>query len=212
MRERKQAMNKYFLNEGHGRIGGFAQRPAPAPMDRRFDAARFLRLLGLFILISALGSLYGCGNGNSKNDTAALKVKIHQLEERLNKLETAAEQRIQLQDQVNQLQQKVAQLDEALKSAKAQAPAPPQPEPTVKKETAAKPEPPAPPKKEQPAAEKEKPKQAAGKRYHTVEPGDTLYSIARKNNLSVEELLHLNNLKENKIIYPGQKLVVGSGG
>jgi LysM repeat protein len=205
-------MHTSFLNGGHRRTGGNARRPFAAPKDRTFIPAGLPRLVGLFILITALAFLYGCSNGNSRNDSAALKVKIHQLEERLNALEASVEQRTQLQNQVSQLQQKVAQLDAEIKSARIEKAARPQPESVGKKETAAKPEPPAPMKKEQPAVEKNKPGQEAGKRYHTVKSGDTLYSIARNNKLSVEELLRLNHMKKSQIIYPGQKLVVGSGG
>ncbi len=44
------------------------------------------------------------------------------------------------------------------------------------------------------------------KRYYIVKKGDTLFSIARKNNISVSELLRINNLKKGQSIYPGQKL------
>jgi LysM repeat protein len=43
--------------------------------------------------------------------------------------------------------------------------------------------------------------------YHLVQPGDTLYSIIRKYNLSDDELKQLNpSLPESKTIYLGQKL------
>ena len=171
------------------------------------QTASFPCLLGLFILFAAMGSLYGCGNDNPKNDAVALKVKIHQLEERLNALENAAGPQADLQKQVSELQQRVTQLDAAIKSAKVDAPVAQQPEDPGKKEAAAKPEPPAPVKKEQPAAETK-----TQKRYYTVESGDTLYGIARKNNLTVEELVRLNDIKKNQVIRPGQKLMVGSGG
>lgn len=45
--------------------------------------------------------------------------------------------------------------------------------------------------------------------YYTVLKGDTLWSIANKNNISVEELKQLNNLTSN-IISIGQKLKVSS--
>ena len=41
---------------------------------------------------------------------------------------------------------------------------------------------------------------------HVVSAGETLYSISRKYGLSVAQLLKYNNLPEEKIIYPGQKL------
>lgn len=43
---------------------------------------------------------------------------------------------------------------------------------------------------------------------YTVVKGDTLYGIARKNNMSVAELLTLNNLDNNSVIKIGQKLKI----
>lgn len=48
-----------------------------------------------------------------------------------------------------------------------------------------------------------------GKKFHVVQPGDTLWSIAKiYDGLSIDKLRELNNLKSNKI-KPGQKLVIG---
>ncbi|MEE4608476.1 MAG: LysM domain-containing protein [Desulfobacteraceae bacterium] len=43
---------------------------------------------------------------------------------------------------------------------------------------------------------------------YTVKPGDTLYSIGRRENLSVEKLRQLNNLKAGDPIRPGDRLKV----
>ncbi|RYY11256.1 MAG: LysM peptidoglycan-binding domain-containing protein [Cytophagaceae bacterium] len=44
---------------------------------------------------------------------------------------------------------------------------------------------------------------------HTVQPGDTLFSIARHFGLSLEELKRLNHLASDRVkLKPGQKLVV----
>jgi LysM repeat protein len=54
---------------------------------------------------------------------------------------------------------------------------------------------------------------ADGKRqYHEVKPKETLYRIAKKYGVTVNDLRRLNNLPPNKPIHPGQKLVVSSGG
>ena len=42
---------------------------------------------------------------------------------------------------------------------------------------------------------------------YIVKRGDTLYSIARDNNISVEELKRINNITNNNI-YPGQELII----
>ena len=34
---------------------------------------------------------------------------------------------------------------------------------------------------------------------HTVERGDTLYSISKKYNVSIEKIMKINNLKDNQI-------------
>jgi membrane-bound lytic murein transglycosylase D len=44
--------------------------------------------------------------------------------------------------------------------------------------------------------------------YHTVEAGDTLYSISRKNGVSVEALRKSNDLRPGEAIRIGQKLVI----
>lgn len=48
---------------------------------------------------------------------------------------------------------------------------------------------------------------ASGKTY-TVQPGDTLWDISKKQGLSVEKIKSLNNLKSNEL-KPGQKLIMG---
>ena len=46
--------------------------------------------------------------------------------------------------------------------------------------------------------------------YYRVERGDSLYGIAQKYGLTVEELRRLNNLNKGEVIYPGQRLLVNS--
>ena len=51
----------------------------------------------------------------------------------------------------------------------------------------------------------------SGGKYYEVRSGDTLHGIAKKNGTTVDELAKLNNIKDKKYIYPGQKLVLPSG-
>jgi membrane-bound lytic murein transglycosylase D len=44
--------------------------------------------------------------------------------------------------------------------------------------------------------------------YYAVQKGDTLYSIARSHNLSVDELLDLNELDRDHTLHPGERLRV----
>jgi membrane-bound lytic murein transglycosylase D len=49
---------------------------------------------------------------------------------------------------------------------------------------------------------------ASASRYHIVKKGDTLYSIARQNGLTIEELLDLNRLSASHVLQPGERLRV----
>ena len=44
--------------------------------------------------------------------------------------------------------------------------------------------------------------------YYEVQEGDSLYGIANKYGLSVEELCSMNNISKRKIIRPGQKIII----
>jgi LysM repeat protein len=46
------------------------------------------------------------------------------------------------------------------------------------------------------------------RRVYIVKPGDSLWEIATKHGISVEELVHLNNMTPTDPIYPGQRLRV----
>lgn len=55
-------------------------------------------------------------------------------------------------------------------------------------------------------------KAGAERRYHQVRKGDTLYSIARNNRVSVSQLRKWNGLSRNSRIYPGQKIWLAGKG
>jgi LysM repeat protein len=59
------------------------------------------------------------------------------------------------------------------------------------------------------AAPKAAPSTTPQPQYHVVQSGDTLYSISKKYNLEVDQLLQLNHMKPDSVIQPGQKLIVG---
>ena len=46
------------------------------------------------------------------------------------------------------------------------------------------------------------------RKVHIVQPGDSLWDIATKYRISVEELVYLNNITPIAPIYPGQRLRV----
>lgn len=50
---------------------------------------------------------------------------------------------------------------------------------------------------------------SSSSQYHTVQPGDTLWGIAKQNNITISELLKLNNMGQNEPLKIGSKLKIG---
>lgn len=42
--------------------------------------------------------------------------------------------------------------------------------------------------------------------WYEVQPGDTLFSIAQEQDMTVDELIRLNNIRTPNLIYPGERL------
>jgi membrane-bound lytic murein transglycosylase D len=54
-------------------------------------------------------------------------------------------------------------------------------------------------------------KKAAANSYHIVRRGETLFSIAKKHGISVEELVDLNRFGRKHVLHPGERLLVATG-
>ena len=153
----------------------------------------------LLVLVLAVG-VSGRGGRITADEFNAVRSSLERVEQRLAAIETMAErvalverQESERQDSIrnmNQtlgsLSQRVAALTERVESTQQKAPAakaPPSPAPAA----------PAP---------------AKGTAVHEVRPGETLYAIARKYNMTIADIARLNKLGGNMTIHPGQKLVV----
>lgn len=167
-------------------------------------AAVVLILLVLFFLPG--------GRQTAGGDWADLQNRLTQLEERLAHVEETLGDvaRVEPQDRkIEQLKGRFDRLEASLalrmdhlvqqveamkKTPGASVSVQPAPAPKPKPETQPAPAPP--------------PKTASPARYHTVQAGDTLYSIGRSNGLTVDQLRSLNGLRAGEPIRPGQKLLV----
>lgn len=50
--------------------------------------------------------------------------------------------------------------------------------------------------------------QTVSRKVHEVQPGETLWNIAQRYGMSVDEIVRLNRLNPSDAIYPGQKILV----
>jgi anti-anti-sigma factor len=142
--------------------------------------------VGLFVVV--LVALFFLGQGEKKApevDFQPLLKKIALLEERMAKLETKGKEVPQVQEKLDSLTQNLSERFSHLEKEINQ----------IKEEATS-----APPLRS--------PSQPGAARVHTIAPGENLYRIALRYNLSVEELRRLNNLKPDQSIQVGQKLTV----
>jgi hypothetical protein len=131
----------------------------------------------VFLLVVVSPFLFGCGNGESKEELSFIKTRLDQVEERLTRLgevekrltqlEGTEQKMVNLESQVNRLDRSILELSQIVAS-----------------------------------------KTKKNDRYHEVRQGDSLFKIAQKHGITVEELCRLNKITSKTVIRPGQKLLV----
>jgi LysM repeat protein len=162
-----------------------------------FGGVGVLILITIFILISA-------GDDRESNeDLNSIKSGIAQIDKRISRLEDVEKRASHLEAEVEKLKQSMAELDrtggslrKGLDELTQEVDQLQRGMATTTVEASAKPA----AKKETVSREK--------RQYHTVRSGDTLFRIALKYGIPLDELRRINNLTPNQDIYPDQKLLV----
>jgi len=180
-------------------------------MQRRKNSVRSKSLgrpliwgwIAVIVLVVAF-VFYGWGDKDSARDLDPIKIRLGKLENRIKQLEGQQKEMMLLNDRLDKLVQSAVKLEESRKSLSVELykidqeinllNAGATPVTGIKRPTS--------------SARKESVASSSVRRYHKVQSGESLYQIARKYNISFEKLLKINNLSKNKVIYPGQKLLI----
>ena len=193
--QQEHAEEVAILNEQDENRRGFSQRQ---------NSRKSLVLVGLAVLVLALVVLYFMLQGEKKGpevDLQPLLKRIGLLEERMAKLESKAKEAPQVQEKLDSLtrnlNERLSYLEKEINQIKEEAAS------GKKKPEVSQPAAPAPAPSPRSLA-----KPAGATSFHTVAPGENLFRIALRYNLSVEELRRLNNLKPDQSLQVGQKLIV----
>jgi anti-anti-sigma factor len=173
---------------------------------RKQHSKRSLLVAGAIVLVLLLVVLYFFGQGEKKGpevDLQPLLKRIGLLEERMAKLENKGKEVPQVQEKLDSLtknlNERLSHLEKDINQIKEEAAS------GKKKADITQPAAPV------PAPQPRSPAKPGGSRFHTVAPGENLFRIALRYNLTVNELRRLNNLKPDQSLRVGQKLDVGPG-
>ena len=186
-----------ILDEENQRRRGFVPRQ---------NSRKSLVLTGVIVLAVVVAVLLFLAQGEKKSpevDLQPLLKKLGLLEERMAKLESKGKEAPQVQEKLDSLtrnlNERLSHLEKDINQIKEEA-ASGKKKPEVSQPAAPAPAPPA-----------KSPSKPGTTKVHTVAPGENLYRIALRYNLSVEELRRLNNMRPDQSLQVGQKLTVGSG-
>ena len=203
----------FIINESYGTEEvdlsreEYYERPSVAFQKKSIPALAVVGL-GLAVLVVILGFVFlRPKNTVDPQFLQSLETRIQQLEKKLATIGVMDQviERLGKQEQdLDQLNKKTdrfestvtTQIDQIIRELGALH------QKTDQLKAAAAPQPTPPVKKQPVAAQKAK----STAKLHQVQPGETLYRISRRYDLSVEQLRSYNGLTANDAIYPGQKL------
>jgi len=160
--------------------------------------------VGIVIVVLIVILVFRGGNNVSKEEFESLGKRLDQIERRLASSEAAEKKIASFESQFQTINQSFARMDGADKTLRERMDRLAQ-----QMEKLATPPGPA-PKATTPPPQKTPPPKSTS-RYHEVAPGETLFQIAGKYSVSVEDLRRLNKIKPGQTLQPGQKLLVSTG-
>jgi LysM repeat protein len=174
---------------------------------KRNDSSRkkimILGGFGVLILIVLIAIFFGGDDKPSKKDQTPFEVRLDQIEKRLTRFEGIEIRVASLENKGRELEQAITEADNAKRLLNQQYNKLAQRLETFQKEKTI-----IPAKTTAPITTQKTPSSLSEERFHKVRSGDTLYRIAQKYRISLDELCRLNNITSKQAIYPGQKLLV----
>ena len=146
--------------------------------------------LGIIVLIILGLFFFSGGEKVSRPDLEAIKTRLDRMENRLIQLENAGQKFSPTEGRIKGMEKSLSKLDRTVRALREQLNKQSKRVDRIK----------------DPLVTKKK--SEAQKRYHEIRRGETLYGIAKKYNVSVDDLRRLNKFSKSRNIYPGQKIII----
>ena len=150
------------------------------------------KCLGMFysilLVVIFVGGLSGCSDEKVSKDVSSIKSRLEKIEDRLGNIEKSAKRVGLLEVEFQKLQQSMEAWERAITARLA---------PVSKKKAGSR---------TQAAATRKKGKT----KYYIVEKGDSLFRVAQKHDMKIDQLCELNKITTKTVLHPGVKLLVFS--
>ncbi len=142
---------------------------------------------GILVVVIFGGGLFGCSDEKVSRDVSSIKSRLEKIEDRLANIEKSAKKVGLLEAEFQKLQQSMEAWERAITARLA---------PVSKKKTGSR---------TKTATRKKK----EGKhKYYVVIRGDSLFQIAQKHHMTLDQLCQLNKITTKTALHPGDKLLV----
>ena len=150
------------------------------------------KCLGVFysilVVVIFVGGLFGCSDEKISKDVSSIKSRLGKIEDRLANIEKSAKKVGLLESEFQKLQQSMDAWERAIAARLS---------PVSKKKTGSRKKPVGTHKK----------KEGQHKTYVVIR-GDSLFRIAQKHSMTVDQLCQLNKITMKTVVHPGAKLLV----
>ena len=208
-REEEEPQEDYFDEE---QFSPWSDQKNPKKVFRygKTSLLYFLLAVGIIASVTALVMLLVGGNGQraAQQRYTLLEERIRQLEERLDKYEAIDEKVTRIWEQAKSFEKFKDRFDRSEASISLRMDHLTMALENLQKRDNAKIKTPEPQVAAEPASQQSPVEPEKAIQYHQVLAKETFYSISRKYNLSLDELLELNHMTLEDVIVPGQKLII----
>ena len=145
-------------------------------------------IYSIVVVVIFVGGLFACSDENVSRDVSSIKLRLEKIEGRLASIEKSTKKVGLLESELQKLQQSTEAWERAITARLS---------PVSKKKTNIRTN----------AAGSQKIKTGKNKTY-VVMRGDSLFAIAQKHQMSVDQLCRLNKITRKAVLHPGVKLLV----
>jgi LysM repeat protein len=150
------------------------------------------KCLGMFysilVVVFFAGGLFGCSDETVSKDVSSIKSRLEKIENRLANIEKSAKRVGLLETEFQKLQLSMEAWERAITARLA---------PVSKKKNGSR-------------KKAVKNRKEGKQKYYVIEKGDSLFRVAQKHDMTLDQLCKLNKITTKTVLHPGEKILVYS--